>query len=245
MYQANCFITLTYNDENLPEDGSLVIEDFQKFMKRLRKRFPGKDVVYDKDGKPTYPIRFFHCGEYGDMLGRPHYHACLFNFDFEDKKLFKVNNGSRLYRSEALEELWPYGYSMIGEVTFQSAAYVARYIMKKITGDKADEHYQGKKPEYTTMSRRPGIGKGWFDKFEGDVYPKDFITMNGKKLSAPKFYDRLFEITNPDEFKKIKLRRKTEAKKREDNNTDDRLITRQRVQEARLTKLKRPIEELQ
>ncbi len=125
LYDNNSFITLTYNTEHLPEDRSLEVRVFQLFMKRLRKRFGTK-------------IRFYACGEYGDQNGRPHYHACLFNHDFQDKKLWKRGKDPSLdlYRSADLEKLWPYGYSSIGEVTFQSAAYVARYIMKKITGPK-------------------------------------------------------------------------------------------------------------
>ena len=130
MHEKNCFITLTFSDEHLPEDRSVDVRHFQLFMKRLRKRYG--------DG-----IRFFHCGEYGDHFGRPHYHACIFNHDFEDKKIWKQSgSGEIIYRSASLEELWPYGYSSVGEVTFESAAYVARYITKKVTGDPAQEHYE-------------------------------------------------------------------------------------------------------
>ena len=117
MHKKNCFITLTFDNQHLPKDGSLDVRDFQLFMKRVRKRFGTN-------------IRFYHCGEYGEKLGRPHYHACLFNFDFEDKILWKEINGQKLYISQSLSELWPFGFSTIGEVTYQSAAYVARYIMK-------------------------------------------------------------------------------------------------------------------
>lgn len=208
LYENNCFITLTFNNESLanrefPE--SLDVRDFQLFMKRLRKRFG--------DG-----IRFFHCGEYGEKYHRPHYHACLFNFDFPDKELFKIDNGFRLYVSKELEKLWPYGFCTIGDVTFESAAYVARYITKKVTGDDADNHYLvvdeetgeviGKrKPEYITMSRRPGIAKGWFDKFKDDVYPSDKIHVNGKAFRPPKYYDKLFEESNPFEYDEIKEKR--------------------------------------
>ena len=152
LYDDNCFITLTYRDADLPADMSLNLKHFQKFMKRLRKRFGSG-------------IRFYHCGEYGTLLGRPHYHACIFNFDFPDKKLFTIRDGINLYTSQALDELWPYGFSTIGSVTFESAAYTARYIMKKINGDAAKDHYEYvnpstgeislRKPEYTTMSRLP------------------------------------------------------------------------------------------
>ena len=172
LYEDNCFITLTFDDENLNKREnplSVDVSDFQKFMKRLRKKY-GKG------------IRFFHCGEYGDLYGRPHYHACLFNHDFDDRRLYSVRDDVRLYTSESLQELWPFGFSSVGDVTFDSAAYVARYIMKKINGENAWHHYSEidfdtgeiinqRKPEYTTMSRRPGIGKGWYEKFKNDLYP--------------------------------------------------------------------------
>lgn len=206
LYENNCFITLTFSPEELAKRDnpmSVDVRDFQLFMKRLRKKFGSN-------------IRFFHCGEYGEIGKRPHYHACLFNFDFADKKLWKITKGGeRLYISQALMDLWPFGFSTIGDVTFESAAYVARYIMKKQTGDKAFEHYNeidpetgevlnSIKPEYITMSRRPGIGKKWFDKYKNDVYPKDFVTVNGKKMRPPKYYDTLLEKSRPFEFDAIK-----------------------------------------
>ena len=125
LYENNSFITLTYADEYLPQNGSLDLNAQQKFFKRLRKKYGSG-------------IRFYACGEYGSKFGRPHYHACLFNHDFADKTLWKITNDVPLYRSSSLEELWPYGHSSVGNVTFQSAAYVARYILKKITGEHAD-----------------------------------------------------------------------------------------------------------
>lgn len=227
LHERNCFITLTYDDAHLPPDHSLNVKHYQDFMKRLRFRFG--------EG-----IRFFHCGEYGEQFGRPHYHACLFNFDFEDKKLWKEVRGNKLYTSEALQELWPQGFSTIGDVTFESAAYVARYITKKITGEKAEAHYNGRKPEYTTMSRRPGIAKGWFDKYTSDVYPSDFVVLRGKKMRPPKFYDRQFEIAFPSDFAKLKRRRISSAKKLE--LVDQRLAVREEVQMLRFKLLKRGFE---
>ena len=239
LHQDNCFITLTYNDENLPADKSLHVDHFQKFMKRLRKRFG--------DG-----IRFYHCGEYGEKYMRPHYHACLFNFDFPDKKLWKIVNDQRLYISDALQELWPFGFSTIGSVTFESAAYVARYIMKKVNGEKADSHYErvdletGEvyklKPEYTTMSRRPGIAHDWYEKFKSDVFPSDFIVINGKKVKPPRYYDSLYEHEYVSDFDTIKKNRKKNAKKHVENNTFDRLHVREQCQIARLKKLPRVVE---
>ena len=203
LHDENCFITLTYNPENLPEDGSLHKDHFQKFMKRLRKAFPNQK------------IRFFHCGEYGSKLGRPHYHAILFGFDFPDKELFSVSNGVRIYRSSILERLWPFGFSTIGDVTFESCAYVARYVIKKITGDKADEHYQGKHPEYITMSLKPGIASGWFEKYVFDIYPHDFVVLDdGRKLKTPRFYDRKLLELFPDVYLDVEDRRCDRAMKK-------------------------------
>ena len=138
LHSDNAFITLTYDDKKLPyrpigvppADKSLYYPDFQKFMKRLRKAYSGRI------------IRFYMAGEYGEQFGRPHFHACLFGVDFSDKIPFKKTpSGSVIYTSKILEKLWPYGFSSVGNVDFQSAAYVARYIMKKITGAAADSHY--------------------------------------------------------------------------------------------------------
>lgn len=233
LYENNCFLTLTYNDENLPDDGSLHKEHFQKFMKRLRKKFPRS-----KEDN----IRYFHCGEYGEQNYRPHYHACIFNFDFDDKILWSTKNGFRLYTSDTLQKLWPFGYCIIGDVTFESAAYVARYIMKKVTGKKADEHYQGLEPEYTTMSRRPGIGKGWLDSYLDDVYPSNFIVMNGKKMNPPKYYDKELEKLDDCLHSEMKSMRQAAASKHSDNNTLRRLTTRETVKLSQIKRLERPIE---
>ncbi|AXL14688.1 replication initiator protein [Microviridae sp.] len=239
LYNRNCFITLTYNNDNLPDDGSLNVRHFQLFMKRLRKKYGTN-------------IRFFHCGEYGDLHRRPHYHACLFNLDFADKKLWKITNtGDRLYTSEELSKIWPYGFCTIGDVTFKSAAYVARYITKKIYGELAKEHYTvidddgvvtELKHEYTTMSRRPGIAKGWLDKYGGDVYPDDFVIMNGKKMKPPKYYDNQFEIEHPLEFDDVKDKRLDKAAKHFDNNTYERLAVREQVLLSKIKKLKRTVD---
>lgn len=239
LYSDNCFITLTYSNEFLPPDLSLNVSDFQKFMKRLRKRFG--------DG-----IRFFHCGEYGSKFGRPHYHALIFNFNFPDLILWKEDNGQKLYRSKVLEELWPFGHSSVGTATFESAAYVARYIMKKVTGDAAQSHYESvdldsgeifnRKPEYTTMSRRPGIGKGWFDKFSSDVYPSDEVVLRGKLMRPPKYYDSLYELVDPLDHERIKIRRKVSASKHKDNNTPERLEVRRKVKEAQISRLVRNVD---
>jgi len=231
MYDNNCFITLTYSNENLPADGSLHKKHFQDFMKRLRKKYP------------TQPpgIRFFHCGEYGEQFNRPHYHACLFNFDFNDKELFAIRDDNRLYVSEALSSLWPFGYCVIGDVTFESAAYVARYITKKVTGEKAADHYGDLQPEYATMSRRPGIGKYWYDKFKSDLFPHDKVIVRGKECTIPDYYYSLLEKDDEMLNKKLKAIRKKLATEKDDN-TISRLRTKEKVLMSRIKTLTRSLE---
>lgn len=233
LHEKNCFITLTYSTSNLPIDMSLDVREFQLFMKRLRKQFGNG-------------IRFFHCGEYGDKFRRPHFHACIFGMDFSDKYFWKYSESKNhfsnssdkipLFRSPILEKLWPFGYSSIGDVTFDSAAYVARYITKKITGKLAFDYYIDKetgimlKPEYTTMSRGSkslgtgGIGKGWFDKFSKDVYPNDSVVVRGREMPPPKYYDRLYELEYPDDFQRLKEKRI--AKVSLSDSTPERLAVR-------------------
>lgn len=225
LYQQNCFITLTYAPEHLPPDGSLDVRHFQLFMKRLRKKY-GKN------------IRFFHCGEYGEQLGRPHYHACLLNFDFPDKCLRNTTpRGDHVYSSNSLSSLWPYGRSEVGTVTFESAAYVARYVTKKITGPLAATHYSGKRPEYTTMSRKPGIGTPWLDRFKTDIYPHDFVIVRGKKVPLPRYYNKQFENEYPALYEVTKTKRCAKrfgsdwlSKEWLEENTDDRLRVKETVQ---------------
>lgn len=228
LYDDNCFLTLTYDDEHLPSDNSLNLKHFQDFLKRLRKRFGSG-------------IRYFHCGEYGDLNNRPHYHAIIFNFDFADKVIFKDSGEYKVYVSDSLSKLWPYGYSTIGDVTFESAAYVARYCLKKVTGKDAAEHYDGRKPEYTTMSRRPGIGRLWYDRFKDDVYPSDFVVMRGKKMRPPKFYDGIFALYNYVDLCRLKTIRESCAADHADDTTYKRLEVRETVQNAKLKLLKREV----
>jgi len=223
MHKNNCFITLTYDNEHLPKGKTLKKRDFQLFIKRLRK----------KHGKG---IRYYHCGEYGDRTQRPHYHACLFGFDFKDKKAWKDN----LYTSRTLEQLWPMGFSTIGNVTFESAAYVARYILKKQYGTKAIEHYNvinkstgeiinEREPEYTTMSRRPGIGATFYEKYKDQIERTGEIVINEKRIRTPRFYDLRIEKNNPEAYKKIKTKRKKQEIKNKVDNTPERLIVKENV----------------
>lgn len=252
LYKNNCFLTLTYSDEHLPADYSLHYEDFQKFMKRLRKRFKGMQPAAYAESADRFPIRFYMAGEYGEELGRPHFHACIFNFDFEDKYFWrKTDSGSKIYRSAILEELWPFGHSSIGQVNFQSAAYVARYIMKKVTGGMADQHYEevnlntgeitSRRPEFNKMSLKPGIGYDWYKRYKTDVYPHDYVVLNGKKVKPPKFYDKKYADDHPWEFDQILWEREKAARLRLEDNTDERLAVKEAVTVAKLKRLPRKL----
>lgn len=205
LYEDNCFITLTYSDEHLPFDGSLDKRHLQLFMKRLRRAVPRK-------------IRYFACGEYGDQLQRPHYHICLFNYDFPDKQCFKINNGNKLYESRFLESIWGNGFCILGSLTFDSAAYVARYCMKKIDGVLAEEHYGGRRPEFACMSLKPGIGFGWYEKYRDDCWPSDYLIVNGHRVKVPRYYENKLKEEDPVLLESLKERRRHEAASDKDSS---------------------------
>lgn len=233
LHEDNVFLTLTYNGGNLPTTttglATLEPRHFQLFMKRLRKaRNAG--------------IKYFQAGEYGDQLARPHHHAILFGVDFPDRVRLAGGTHSEqtLYRSDELDLLWPHGFASIGNVTFESAAYVARYTLKKITGPKAPEHYQGRVPEYATMSRRPGLGKEWVDKYLSEVYPSDEVIVRGHQAKPPRYYDDQLAKEHPELAEAIKRTRKAKANNSPDN-TGKRLIQREQVREARTRSLQRKL----
>lgn len=249
MHESSCFITLTFNEEHIDKNNSLQKHIFVKFMKRLRQ-------ALRRSGQAER-VRFYHCGEYGETLGRPHHHAIIYGFDFPDKVFLRLNeNGDRLYTSEFLAKYWSdpdteesYGLHVIGSVTFESCAYVARYIMKKVNGDKAKDHYivfdeQGNAneitPEYTTMSRRPGIGREWYEKYaDTDIWTTDTVKIkNGIECKPPKYYSNIYELTNPKEFSIIKANRKAKAEANP-HNTPERLAVREKIKLAEGKKLKR------
>lgn len=230
LHEDNCYITLTYRDADLPKDWSLDHRDWQLFMKRFRRSVgPG--------------VKFFMCGEYGEVNLRPHFHAIIFNYDFPDRRFFKMHNGNPLFTSKLLDAFWGLGYCTIGNVTFESAAYVARYVMKKRTGPEAASHYDHRTPEYCCMSRGGRDGRGiafeWWQQFRGDVQPDDAVVMNGVECKPPKYYDALYEAEAAKEFRRVKGARKRRARDNQDDATPERLRVREKVQDARLTLLKR------
>lgn len=236
MHHASSFITLTFDDSKLPVDfdGSLDVRHVQLFMKRLRK--------YLKNCR----VRYFFAGEYGGRMGRPHYHGLIFGYGFPDREFLKNGpSGLPIYVSSSLAELWPFGFNSVQDVTMASAAYVARYCVKKVTGEDADEHYVDKssgvlrKPEFTVMSRRPGIGTLWFDRFYSDVFPSDEVVFNGRRNRPPRFYENLLDKRDPDLLQSLKLERRSKVNLKD--CTDARLLSREEVKKAQVKLLRRTL----
>lgn len=224
LYERNCFVTLTYAEDHLPPGASLRYRDFQRFMRELRR------------AHPAARIRFFMAGEYGELTKRPHYHALLFNFDFEDKRIWRTTSaGHRLYTSAELEKLWPHGHSSIGEVSFDSASYVARYCLKKVTGQFSEAHYAGRVPEFARMSLRPGIAGPWLARFASDVSPDGRVVVNGRKARAPRYYDKALAVSHPDDAERLQYERVLASRARSADNTDARLKVREAVARGKLS----------
>lgn len=234
LYKRNCFITLTYNDENLPERKKLKQEDFTAFIKRLRKKQQG--------------IRFYLGGEYGTENDRPHFHAILFNWDWDDKTYYKTTSaGEKIWLSATLDRLWGHGYASTAEMTFESAAYIARYCMQKITGEAAEEHYKRYDelgeyhlpPEFNNMSRMPGLGADWYKFYKSDIHTNDYVIINGKETNVPKFYDKILKRTDPDKMQYFKEQREWNGYKQRQDNTPERLLIKEQVAKAKIKQLQR------
>lgn len=219
-HKDNAFITLTYDQEHvkwvpganrdtgeLEPVTTLIPEDLTKFMKDLRRYYK---YHYNHDD-----IRFFACGEYGEETHRAHYHITAFNLPVYDLEYFFTNkNGDKTYLSETLAKIWGKGQVSVGEVTWQSAAYVARYVVKKFKGPDAKDYYKklGIKPEFVRMSRKPGIARKYYEENKDKIYELDEIIITGKKGQAQvvkpsKYYDRLFDLDSPEAMAAIKERR--------------------------------------
>lgn len=220
-HKSSYFVTLTYDNDHVPrsfvtdpdtgealqEHFTLCKRDFQLFMKRLRKRFSDQT------------IRFYMAGEYGSETFRPHYHAILFGLSLDDLVLYKKSPlGFSYYNSQSLSSCWcdhsgnPIGHVVVADVTWESCAYTARYIMKKQTGE--DAHIYSDlniEPEFTLMSRKPGIARQYYDDHPG-ICEFDFIYLSsekkGLKFRPPRYFDKLYEMENPEALQEKKDVRK-------------------------------------
>lgn len=237
MHEKNCWLTLTYSDEYLPLVGghpTLKKEDLQKFMKRLRKKYGAG-------------IRFYGAGEYGDQTQRPHYHICIFGHDFDDKKHVATLKGNKFYESEELKKLWPYGWSSIGDMTYETANYTARYCTKKWKGKNWQKHYErlnlftgeivSIEPEKALMSRRPGLGTQFLEQYEKEIFGNDSVINMGMEQKLPKFYDSKLEKKDYEKYLDTKRERRAAAKKALENNSLARLYVRGKCKEAQIKNL--------
>lgn len=238
LYDVSSFVTLTYDDAKCPPRSGLVYEDFQLFMKRVRKKFG--------------PTRFFMCGEYGEENDRPHFHAGLFGVGFLADRYYwrKSKSGFPLFRSPTLEELWPHGNSEFGDLTLESAAYMARYTFKKLDGDYKSKYnridvdtgevYQVPQ-EFARMSLKPGIGANWLDKFTSDVYPRGYVVYKGVKSLPPRYYDKRMTASDPDMVEWLKFQRAERAREKFADNTAERLTAKEIVLKARMKSKRRSL----
>lgn len=208
MHKFSEFVTLTYRNEELPENGTLVPSHLQLFHKRLHNR------LLDSRGRG---IRYYGAGEYGDENKRPHYHSILFDVWFADRKLYGYSNGKPIFVSKMLDEIWGLGDCKIAEVNFETCAYVARYVTKKVDGEQRERgHYEvynadgvvsERVPEFSHMSRRPGIGSTYFDKYGHEIKAHDSIIVNGHEVPSIRYYDLKIEASDPKAMKRIKEQR--------------------------------------
>lgn len=193
----------------------------------------------------------FYCGEYGGKTKRPHYHALLFNYEPTDGELLRQEDDKRIYESAELSKLWYHGLCEYGDLTFESAAYTARYCTKKITGDDAEKHYTWAcsqtgeitlhEPEFCGMSLKPTIGLPWIKKWLYDVYPKDQIILKGRKMSPPRYYDKYLEKQDPKLFLQVKKNRliarlKHEEETNEYTGSGRQMLTGLKIAQTRLQK---------
>jgi len=232
MHKRNSFITLTYNDENLPENQSLCPADVTAFVKKLRKALH------------PHKIKTFGGMEYGDKKGRPHYHLIIFGEDFTfDTKFYKWKKGNALFTSKTLSDAWGKGFCSVGSLTYDSAIYVCKYVTKSKTSYESDHKYtkmiDGQKvkviPEGSVaMSRRPGIGKTWFEKFFNDIFPFDKMRVKNHEVQPPRYYTKLYKKLDPQKCNAMTdLRSKEAAKEYGDPNYRQKLKTKHDVVKAK------------
>lgn len=222
-----CFVTLTYNDDNIPvshpdhgrkvleltrgdstrgDDGlyTLVPSDVQKFIKRLRRHleYVPKNHTLTRDHVEK-PIRYFLVGEYGSKTHRPHYHILIFGWRPSDQYVLQAHDNYTINRSPQIEKLWKFGFSTVADVNFGVARYCARYVTKKLCSSVGNELYPYVVPEFTLQStRRGGIGSLWVEKYPSNLRHGYVNVRCGEdriaKCSIPRYYfDRLRKINLP------------------------------------------------
>lgn len=252
--------------------GSLDKSDVQRFVRSLRKALGRKhipsELLYDTQPPrgnadmgfhpiPRPNLRYYYGGEYGETrTRRPHYHLCLFGIQFADAKhLLDTDAGFRLYESPILKTYWPHGQHRLSELTWETAAYTARYVMKKITGDTKKQvknytkinHETGElitiEPEFNDMSRRPGVANQWYERYKNDVYKatESYVRVRGHKMQPPRYYDKLLQRNIPEKYEQLKKQRRTAAQLHRRNYTEPRLRAEEIITEAKIKSLKQKL----
>lgn len=245
LHLENTWLYLSYDDKHLPHRGSLCKPDLQKFLKDLRAWESYEANVCRCGSRPQCFLgecprrrnnyrhfKFFACGEYGPSDGRPHYHVLLFGFAFPDQVRFAERDGKTVYNSDLLENrLWKKGFTEIGDVNFDSIAYCAKYVAKK--DDRIDDAYRvaGYEPEFVNMSRRPGIGRRWFEQYGEEALRNDSVLLKGREVNVPRYYDALYEVQEPEKIKAIKKERASRFDSDEMRST--RLLSRKKIVESK------------
>lgn len=252
-FEQNCFLTLTYDDDHLPtENGKAVLvkTHLQNFMKYLRRDY-GEGIRFYGAGE--YGLTCYKCGlssllctcrSFLPDLGRSHYHVCLFNHRFTDETVVGLSaTGFPVLESPSLNRLWGKGITATSDFTFETAAYCARYVTKKITGDKAAQHYESRPREFAIMSRRPGLGRRWYDMYAESVYQNDMIVIRNNLITRPpKYYDYLYEQSAPLDLEVLRERRQQYALKHIEHSAPQRATVRNTLAELKHKRLKRSYE---
>lgn len=204
-------ITYTDSIDEMPWQGTLQPDDMTRFMKNLRK-------IFERKKKETN-IRFMGCGEYGENTRRPHYHLILFNCNLPKETFYEPHvtwNKDTVWKNTWIERAWGKGMVQIGECNWNSIAYVARYITKKINGNESEEFYamQGEEKEFFRTSNQPGIGGIYYENNKEKIYKNDKILIQNLKgvhwIKPPEYFDRLYEKEYPEKMQEIKEKRKKE-----------------------------------
>lgn len=236
-HDENCVALLTYDDEHLhftdTKLPTLNKRDVQLFIKRLRK-------VCDTHGKK---IRYYAAGEYGDNFGRPHYHIAIMGCDFRGSDPIRRSDaGNDIYLSTVLSDLWGNGEVTTCALNRQMAAYIARYITKKISGGIKKIHYRGREPEFSLQSTRPAIGRKWVENFYDDIYTADQLSIDGHTAKIPRYYDKVFAKINEERMALVKESRVIRADNRIGKRGFPNLKNREINKTAQINKLKRGYE---
>lgn len=207
LHEDNSFVTLTYDDKNLPTYNQLNYQHLQQWWRRTKRAHPG--------------IRFYGVGEYGERNDRPHYHVCVFGEAFRKDRIILRESPHLLWTSPELQASWGLGHVSVGELNFQTAQYTAGYMHKKLARKKQYVRIDEDTGELVPLeqprsfsSKHPAIGARWYEKFGDQVHAHDRVVLNGKPQKPPRFYDRLLH-------KRSEIAHQMMSEQRKENATEE------------------------